>query len=109
MEKDIGIVTAIVGICSYQIIFLGQANHAGTTTMADRKDAGLGASDFVLAARRLVVDQYPDCVVNVGQMLFSPGAYNIIPGEVRLALEFRSADTDQYAGESDIGVFTKDN
>ncbi len=32
---DIGIVTGIVGICSYRISFLGQADHAGTTPMQD--------------------------------------------------------------------------
>lgn len=94
---DVGVVTAIVGICSYQLTFTGQANHAGTTSMEDRKDAGLGASEFVLAARQLVVERYPGCVVNVGNMEFVPGAYNIIPAEVRLALEFRSADPDQYS------------
>ena len=52
---DIGIVSAIVGISSYQLSFIGRADHAGTTTMQDRLDASLGASAFTLAARELVM------------------------------------------------------
>src|SRR5438105_10881562 len=37
----VGVVTSIVGIWQYQINFVGEQNHAGTTRMAARKDAGL--------------------------------------------------------------------
>ena len=88
----IGIVEAIVGISSYQLTFTGRADHAGTTPMSDRLDAGQGASAFNLAARQLVLDNFPDCVVNVGQMSFTPGAFNIVPQTATLALELRSPD-----------------
>ena len=88
----IGVVTGIVGITSYQLTFRGAANHAGTTPMASRRDAGLGASTFALTARELVLRDYEGCVVNVGQMRFEPGAYNIIPGLAELGLEFRAPD-----------------
>lgn len=94
---DIGIVSAIVGISSYRLTFLGRADHAGTTTMADRRDASLGASAFTLAAREILHDGFPDCVVNVGRMEFSPGAFNIVPARVELSLEFRAPDEDQFA------------
>ena len=42
-EADIGIVTGIVGIGSYRLSFVGRADHAGTTSMADRLDAAQGA------------------------------------------------------------------
>jgi N-carbamoyl-L-amino-acid hydrolase len=93
---EIGIVTAIVGICSYQLAFLGRADHAGTISMEGRLDAAQGASAFTLAARELVLNDFPDCVVNVGQMDFSPGAYNIVPEKVTLWLEFRSPDEGQF-------------
>ncbi len=95
-NTQIGIVTAIVGICSYQLTFKGRADHAGTTSMTDRLDAGQGASAFTLAARQLVLNEYPGCVVNVGQMHFTPGAYNIIPAEATLSLEFRGPQADQF-------------
>lgn len=93
---DIGIVTAIVGIWSYRLSFIGNADHAGTTTMEDRRDASLGASAFTLAARELVMREFPNCVVNVGKMDVTPGAFNIVPARVDVALEFRSPDEDEF-------------
>ena len=93
---DIGIVTAIVGIWSYRLSFIGRADHAGSTTMSDRLDASLGASAFTLAAREMVMKDFPSCVVNVGKMDFAPGAFNIVPANVELALEFRSPDEQEF-------------
>jgi len=94
---DIGIVTDIVGIGSYRLVFSGAANHAGTTPMAARKDAGLGAAAFILEARRLVLEEFPECVANVGAVRFEPGAFNIVPGLAELALEFRSPRKESFA------------
>jgi N-carbamoyl-L-amino-acid hydrolase len=89
---QIGIVTAIVGISSYRLAFLGQPEHAGTASMEARLDAAQGASAFILAARQIVIDEFPGCVANVGEMKFSPGAFNIVPGRVELGLEFRAPE-----------------
>lgn len=93
---NIGIVTAIVGIWSYKLSFIGKADHAGSTTMEDRRDASLGASAFTLAAREMVMRDFPNCVVNVGKMEFAPGAFNIVPAQVDVSLEFRSPDEDEF-------------
>ncbi len=93
----IGVVTGIVGITSYQMTFHGAANHAGTTPMDARRDAGMGAVTFALTARELVLRDYEGCVVNIGQMRFEPGAYNIIPGLSELALEFRAPDAKRLS------------
>lgn len=93
---DIGIVSAIVGIWSYRLSFLGRADHAGTTTMDDRLDASLGAGAFTLAARKLVMEEFPNCVVNIGKMDFAPGAFNIVPARVDVSLEFRSPDEEEF-------------
>ena len=93
---DIGIVTAIVGIWSYRLSFIGKADHAGSTTMEDRRDASLGASAFTLAAREMVMKDFPNCVVNVGKMDFAPGAFNIVPARVDMSLEFRSPDEEEF-------------
>jgi len=93
---DIGIVSAIVGIWSYRLSFIGRADHAGTTTMDDRLDASLGASAFTLAAREIVMNDFPNCVANVGKMDFAPGAFNIVPARVDVSLEFRSADEEEF-------------
>ena len=94
---DIGIVTAIVGIASYRLTFIGHADHAGTTTMEDRLDASLGASAFTLAAREIVMNDFPECVVNIGKMDLTPGAFNIIPARAELWLEFRAPDEQEFS------------
>jgi len=93
---NIGIVSAIVGIRSYRVSFIGRADHAGSTLMTDRADASLGASTFTLAAREIVMKDFPNCVVNVGKMDFTPGAFNIVPARVDVALEFRSPDEKEF-------------
>lgn len=91
----IGVVAAIVGIRSFRLAYRGKANHAGTTPMEARSDASLGASAFVLAARDLVLSDFAGCVVNVGQMNFKPGAFNVIPGVAEFSLEFRAPEMKQ--------------
>lgn len=93
---DIGVVTGIVGISSQKISFKGEANHAGTTPMEIRRDAAQGASAFTLAVREIVLERFPGCVANVGNMQFSPGAYNIIPGEAAVSLELRAPDDQSF-------------
>ncbi len=94
---DIGVVSGIVGIRSYQVTYRGEANHAGTTPMETRRDASLGASAFILTARDLVMKNFPGCVVNVGQMALKPGAFNIVPGVAELSLEFRAPEPERLA------------
>lgn len=91
----VGVVSAIVGIVSYHLTFVGEANHAGTTPMEGRRDALTGASAFILTAREMFLRDYPAATINVGQAHVSPGAFNIIPGEVKLALEFRAPEAQQ--------------
>ncbi|CAG0965382.1 beta-ureidopropionase / N-carbamoyl-L-amino-acid hydrolase [Anaerolineae bacterium] len=93
--KQIGIVTNIVGISAYRLTFVGRADHAGSTTMQDRRDAAQGASAFALAAREIVLQDFPGCVGNVGRMDFAPGAFNIVPAHVTVALEFRAPTEDE--------------
>ena len=95
---DIGIVTGMVGIHMYLVTFRGQANHAGTTPMNERRDAALGASEFCLMVQKTITDKYPDCTATVGHMDFSPGAFNIVADQVTAFMEFRSTDS-QRAGE----------
>jgi N-carbamoyl-L-amino-acid hydrolase len=95
-KLDTGVVSAIVGIWSYKLSFIGRADHAGSTTMDDRLDASLGASAFTLAAREMVMKEFPNCVVNVGKMDFAPGAFNIVPARVDVSLEFRSPDEKEF-------------
>ena len=93
-EVQIGIVTGIVGSRSVVLDFRGLADHAGTTPMDARSDAGLAAAVFAVAANALVRD-FPDCVATVGDMRFRPGSFNVVPGAARVSLEFRSLESAQ--------------
>jgi N-carbamoyl-L-amino-acid hydrolase len=93
-NAEIGIVTSIVGIGSSHLTFIGRSDHAGTTSMEDRLDASQGASAFTLAVRDILHENFPQCVANVGQMNFIPGAFNIVPAEARLALEYRAPESE---------------
>ena len=91
-EVQVGVVTGIVGIRTFLLSFLGRRDHAGTTSMANRLNAGKGASAFLLSIMELVVDQYPNCVANIGRMQFFPGVTCIVPERVDVDLEFRGPD-----------------
>jgi N-carbamoyl-L-amino-acid hydrolase len=94
-ELHIGVVTTIVGIRQHWLHFKGQAAHAGTMPMDKRADALWGAADFVAHARALVMKQFSPGVMNCGQIHAAPGSFNIVPAEVRLALEFRHGTEPQ--------------
>ena len=91
---DIGVVNAIVGIRSLNVTFVGEAAHAGTKPMPLRRDALWGASQFVLRARQHIMENYSPGVCNVGKISAKPGAFNIVPAVVDLALEFRHGSAD---------------
>ncbi|GAB4111180.1 MAG: Zn-dependent hydrolase [Roseiflexaceae bacterium] len=84
----IGLVEGIVGIRRYGVVFEGQANHAGTTQMARRKDALVAAAELTLAVRDLA--QAHAMVGTVGTMHIHPNVPNVIPGRVELSCEIRS-------------------
>jgi N-carbamoyl-L-amino-acid hydrolase len=92
---DIGVVTNIVGIRNFWLVFDGQAAHSGTTPMGQRADALWGAAAFVQRAKVLVMDRFSPGVMNCGDLTITPGAHNIVPGQVRLALEFRHGTSAQ--------------
>jgi N-carbamoyl-L-amino-acid hydrolase len=92
---QIGLVTGIVGARSFSLLFRGLAGHAGTTPMDARRDAGLAAAVFTVAANELVVRDFPGCVATVGDIRLEPGAFNVIPGSARVAIECRSLDLAQ--------------
>jgi N-carbamoyl-L-amino-acid hydrolase len=92
---DIGVVEGIVGIKRWHVTIDGFANHAGTTPMNDRRDALLAAADFIKLVNHVVTGVEGRQVGTVGQAEVSPGAPNVIPGQVRLSLEIRDLDMEK--------------
>jgi N-carbamoyl-L-amino-acid hydrolase len=96
-ERHIGIVTGIVGIRWWDVTVTGLSNHAGTTPMAQRQDALLAGARFIEAVNRVVTSVPGRQVGTVGRIEASPGAPNVIAGEVRLSLELRDLDAKKTA------------
>jgi beta-ureidopropionase / N-carbamoyl-L-amino-acid hydrolase len=89
----IGVVTSIVGIWQYRITFTGEQNHAGTTRMAVRKDAGLALARFCVD----IDDRFPKLcgprtVWTTGRISLDPGAPSIIPGAAEMLFQMRDDD-----------------
>lgn len=87
----VGVVTAIAGQSRVGVSFTGEAGHAGTVPMEDRRDALCAAAGFVLEARSSARAE-PGAVATVGEISALPGAVNVIPGEARLTLDIRHQD-----------------
>ncbi|MBS0633293.1 MAG: allantoate amidohydrolase [Verrucomicrobia bacterium] len=86
----VGVVSAIAGQSRFRLTWTGKAGHAGTTPMALRRDALAGAAEFALAAEKLARGT-AGLVATVGAMTVSPGAANVIPGQVVHTLDVRHA------------------
>jgi beta-ureidopropionase / N-carbamoyl-L-amino-acid hydrolase len=92
---DIGIVTGIRGNTSFEVTLTGEARHAGTTPLEDRRDAGRGAALIALEVWELTAGEFPGCVMNVGDIHLEPGAFNVVPGRAHIRLECRSVDPNE--------------
>ncbi|BBK31613.1 N-carbamoyl-L-amino-acid hydrolase [Stella humosa] len=91
--RRIGVVTSIVGIHGYRVTFTGVQNHAGTTPMPIRKDAGVALVRFCNALyERFAAASGPRSVWTVGRILLEPGAPAIIPGRAEMLLQFRDGE-----------------
>ncbi|HEY1963511.1 MAG TPA: Zn-dependent hydrolase [Acidobacteriaceae bacterium] len=87
----LGIVEALVGQTRMELIFAGQANHAGTTPMHLRHDAIAAAAEWIGAVEDYASSQH-GLVATVGKLEAAPGAGNVIAGQVIASLDVRHAD-----------------
>jgi len=93
--KRIGVVTGIVGIRRIQVAFEGQADHAGTTPMQLRRDAGMALIELCHELRpRLEESRSADGVWNMGQVAFHPGVGNVVPGSAEVLIEYRDQSAE---------------
>ena len=89
----IGVVEGIVGIWNYRVILEGQQNHAGTTQMRRRKDAGVAMVRLATA----IHDRFAEIagartVWTIGRMLLDPNAPSVVPGRAEMQVQFRDTD-----------------
>ena len=93
---DVGIVSGIAGLLGFRVRLTGEANHAGTTPMASRRDALAGASRIVLELRYEARSR-GDMTANVGILTVAPGGFNVIPGTAEFTIDARAGDADTFA------------
>jgi N-carbamoyl-L-amino-acid hydrolase len=91
-EKQIGVVERVVGRATFNYNFYGEAVHAATTSPERQRDALQGAAIFITEMHRLIEDNYPQGVVNCGNVDVQPGAFNVIPAQASLQVECRHPD-----------------
>ena len=92
-DLKIGVVTGLVGLWNFRITAVGEQNHAGTTMMGDRRDAGVALVRLLAAIdRRFAELKAARTVWTVGNVRFEPGEPSIIPGRAHAILQFRDVD-----------------
>ncbi|GJE58015.1 allantoate amidohydrolase [Methylobacterium trifolii] len=90
----VGLVTAISGASRLELTLTGEAGHAGTVAMTERRDALAGAAECVLAIEARCRGE-EHLVGTVGRIQALPGAVNTIPGQARFSLDLRAPDDGQ--------------
>jgi N-carbamoyl-L-amino-acid hydrolase len=105
VDRPIGLASAIWPHGRWEFRFHGEANHAGTTRLADRHDPMLAFASSVRSARTSALAH--DAVATFGKVLVSPNGANAIASRVRAWLDARAADeatltalVDRIAGEA---------
>jgi allantoate deiminase len=93
IQRPLGVVESIAGQSRLEFLFLGRANHAGTTPMHLRYDAIAGAAEWITAVEHHA-QTVPGLVATVGKIDAKPGATNVIASETRLALDVRHGQDD---------------
>src|SRR5690606_12304117 len=94
-DLKIGIVTSIVGIWQYRVTFEGVQNHAGTTRMAIRKDAGVALTRLCCEIdKRFPEVAGPRTVWTTGRITLEPGDPSVIPGRSEMLFQIRDADPE---------------
>ncbi|OUM96999.1 MAG: allantoate amidohydrolase [Thermobacillus sp. ZCTH02-B1] len=105
--ERIGIVETIAGQRRYVVTVLGEANHAGTTPMALRRDAMAGAAEMIAFLERAAQKAGDPLVATVGSIECVPNVPNVIAGSAEFTLDIRHMSETLLTGFCDtvLGTF----
>ncbi len=108
-EIDIGAVEMVQGIFWTRYKITGQANHAGTTPIHLRKDAGYAASEAVKFIGDLSRKEGTKLLTTVGTIAFEPNAINIVPQTATFTVDARCVDAEVLKqSQNEIDEFIED-
>lgn len=97
LDRDnlpVGIVSAIAGQTRAAVTFLGQAGHAGTVPISQRRDALAAAAEWITAVETIATGD-DELFATVGCLDVEPNVANVIPEVARLRLDVRHARDDR--------------
>jgi allantoate deiminase len=100
LGRPLGAVEAIAAQTRMEFVFLGRANHAGTTPMHLRHDALAAAAEWIVAVER-TANSHPGLIATVGKIEAKPGATNVIAAEARVTLDVRHKSNEVRDGAAD--------
>ncbi len=105
----VGAVESLQGISWTEVTITGQANHAGTTPMSMRKDAGACAGKLVAFVHQLAIDIGDPQVATVGVIELKPNIINVVPGSARITIDLRNPDNSILTdAENNLEIFLQE-
>jgi allantoate deiminase len=103
LHLPVGVVTAISGATRLAASLTGMAGHAGTVPMPLRRDALAGAAECIAAIEEYCRSGQSGLVGTVGYIHATPGATNVIPGQVLFTIDMRApSDAHRQLAVADI-------
>lgn len=91
--SSVGIVSRGQGVRGIELVLSGAESHSGTTPMAARRDALVGAALIVTAVRELPAS-HPGALATVGALAAEPGSRTVVPGRVRTVVDLRHPELE---------------
>jgi len=104
----IGAVENLQGISWQKLTIQGNANHAGTTPMRLRHDAGYVAGAVIDELRQIALASHGTTLATVGSVAFEPNLINVIPRKAVLTVDLRDPDEARLqAAEQRLSAFLR--
>jgi len=91
----IGVVESVQGISWTEYTVTGVSNHAGTTPMRLRRDAGFLAASVSVFARKLAREMGGHQVATVGALSLRPNLINVVPNRAVFTVDLRNTDEEK--------------
>ncbi len=88
----VGVVQGIQAMSRFRAVVRGEADHAGTAPMAERRDALVAAADMVRGIRDMAAASGARLLATVGSLSVLPDSPNVVPGEVTFTIDVRSPE-----------------
>ena len=97
MDLPLGVVLGTFGVERHRVTWRGQAAHAGSTPMDQRRDALAGAAKLALELRHIAARVGDGAVCTSGDVVCSPGIVTSVVETAEQLLDQRHLDADKLA------------